>query len=296
LSVAIIVPMLGRPHLVAPLLESIAAATPERHRVVFACTPRDPAVEAVRDAGHEPLLVNAKRRGDYARKIQAGIDATTEPLVFTGAIDLRFHPGWLKAAAAHITDQVGVVGTNDLCNPRVMAGEHATHCLVARWYVALGTIDEPGILLHHGYHHEYVDDELVGTAKARGAWAFAAGSHVQHLHPMDGVTPTDALYQAQRARMRMSWAHYNVRRRLWEGLMESRFSAGYVLDISDHPEDHAGGCNVCPAVAWFTRAEDAKAFAATSPVLYADHATGDDLARWIANGLPVDAELPVTAA
>lgn len=217
MSVAIIVPLLGRPHLVDRLLDSIATSTPEPHRVVLVCTPGDSAVGAVQSAGHEPLLVPRQKRGDYARKIQAGIDATDELLLFTGAGDLEFLPGWLPAARALLSDRVGVVGTNDLCNPRVMAGEHATHFLVARWYVALGTIDEPGVLMHHGYVHEYVDDELVGTARARGAYAFAADSHVRHHHPMDGVTPTDELYRAQRARMRLSRQHYLNRRRLWEG-------------------------------------------------------------------------------
>lgn len=216
MSVAVLVPVLGRPHHIAPLLASLEAATPEPHRVVFLCTPGDPGAEAVRDAGHTPMYVAREKRGDYARKIQAGIEATDEPFVFTGATDLRFHPGWLPAAAALMTDRVGVVGTNDLCNPRVTMGEHATHLLVARWYVELGTIDEPGVLMHHGYVHEYVDDELVETAKKRGAWAFAEASHVQHLHPMDGSTPTDATYRAQRMRMRMSRNLYDRRRRLWE--------------------------------------------------------------------------------
>lgn len=215
MSVAILVPMLGRGEQVGALLESIESSTPEPHQVVFICTPGDSAVGAVQSAGHEPLLVARQKRGDYARKIQAGIDATTTPLIFTGAIDLRFHPGWLPAATRLLTDTVGVVGTNDLCNPRVMDGRHATHFLVARWYVALGTVDEPGVLMHHGYVHEYVDDELVGTARHRDAYAFAADSHVQHLHPMDGVTPTDDLYRAQGARMHISRHHYRRRQQMW---------------------------------------------------------------------------------
>lgn len=213
-DVAIIVPMLGRPHRVAPLLGSIYSASPEA-RVVFVCTPDDSAVPAVEQAGYEPLFVKYRPRGDYARKVQAGIEATDEPLIFTGADDLHFHPGWLEAAAPLISDAVGVVGTNDLCNGRVIAGEHATHFLVARWYVELGTIDEPGVLFHHGYRHEFIDDELVGTAKRRGAWAFAADSLVEHLHPMAGKAPMDILYAEQKRRMGMSRALYQRRRRLW---------------------------------------------------------------------------------
>jgi hypothetical protein len=207
--------MLGRPHRVGPLLASIRQATPEPHRVVFVCTPGDSAVPAVEDAGFEPLYVVKQRKGDYARKIQAGIEATSEPLIFTGADDLHFHPGWFPAARARITDKIGVVGTQDLCNRRVKLGVHATHFLVARWYITVGTVDQPGHLFHDGYAHEFVDDELVGTARMRDAWAFAPDSVVEHLHPMAGKAPSDALYDDQRRRMGMSKALYERRRRLW---------------------------------------------------------------------------------
>lgn len=220
-GLAVIIPMLGRPQRVEPLLESLYASCDPRVvvvRAVFAVSPDDDDVHAAVDrAGAERLTVPRRPLGDYARKIQAGIDHTTEPLIFTGADDLRFRPGWFEAAASLISDTVGVVGTNDLANPRVMAGQHATHVLVARWYVELGTIDEPGVLMHHGYHHEFVDDELVGTAKKRSAWAFAADSHVEHLHPLwreDGY-PWDPMYEAMRDRIRASSPHYNRRRRLW---------------------------------------------------------------------------------
>lgn len=214
-DVAILVPLLQRPWRVAPLLESIAAAT-DNYEVVLACTPGDTAtIAAVEAAGHEPLLVAKQPRGDYARKIQAGIDATTTPFVFTAADDLRFHPGWFQAARAVMSDTVGVVGTNDLCNARVMRGEHGTHFLIARWYCDLGTIDGDPHLFHHGYVHEFVDDELVGTAKKRGAWGFAPDAVVEHLHPMAGKAPLDDLYAAQRARMGRSKALYLRRRRLW---------------------------------------------------------------------------------
>lgn len=215
-DVAIVVPLLHRPWRVAPLLESIEATT-TNHQVVFACTPTDhPVIDAVQAAGHEPLLVPWQPRGDYARKIQAGIDTTTTPYVFTGADDLRFHPGWFERAAERMTAGIGVVGTNDLGSPRVQQGEHATHFLVARWYADLGTIDGDPHLFHHGYVHEWCDDELVGTAKARNAWAHAGDSMVEHLHPnWNPDVPMDDLYAAQRARMGSSRALYLRRRKLW---------------------------------------------------------------------------------
>lgn len=213
MDLAIIVPMLRRAHRVRPLLDSIRATCTAR--VVFAVTPDDlEVIDAVR--GEESVNVPWQPAGDYARKIHAGIAATTEPLLFFAADDLNFHPGWLEAATSRLTSGIGVVGTNDLCNKRVQRGEHATHCLVTRAYIDwYGTIDEPGKALHEGYVHEYVDDELVGTARHRGAWAFAEDSIVEHLHPMNGKAPMDEMYAAQAERMATSRALYKRRRQLW---------------------------------------------------------------------------------
>jgi hypothetical protein len=211
----VLVPMLGRAHMVAPLLESLRATCTAR--ALFVCTPGDRDVlRTLAAMGAEHITVTYRPAGDYARKINAGYDATNEPLLFLGACDLKFHPGWLDAARAALTPGIGVVGTNDLGSPRVMAGEHSTHSLVTRSYVdKWGTIDEPGKVLHEGYAHEYVDDELVGTAKHRGAWAFAPDARVEHLHPNWGKGTMDPLYLQQQRRMRVSRQLYRTRRLLW---------------------------------------------------------------------------------
>lgn len=210
--VAVLVPVLERPHRVEPLLASIAAATPSPHRVIFICSPGDePERAAIAAARATELPVE----GNYAQKINAGVRATSEPLIFLGADDLAFHPGWLEAAVALMARPVGVVGTNDMCNGRVIAGEHSTHSLVARWYAELGTIDDPDRLLHEGYLHEWVDDEFVQTAQHRGAYAHAHDALVEHLHPMVGKAPMDHLYAAQRQRMRLGRRIFQTRSQLW---------------------------------------------------------------------------------
>lgn len=215
-DLAILIPMLGRPHRVAPLLTTIDEATPNA-RVLFLVSPHDTAVHrAVDKAGRERLTVNHKPIGDYARKINAGYRHTTEPHLFTGADDLHFHPGWYGAAISALTEGIGVVGTNDLGSPRVVAGEHATHLLVTRDYAdKYGTIDQPGQIMHEGYVHEWVDDEAVSTAKHRGAWAFADDAHVEHLHPNWGKAAPDAMYRQQRQRMRLGRVLFERRRHLW---------------------------------------------------------------------------------
>jgi len=216
-DLVILVPMLGRPHRVAPLLESIDATT-EGCRVLFCLTRGDAAVIAEVDRHHrERILLPPRPKGDWAHKINTGVRVTDQPLIFTGADDLEFLPGWYDAATARLGPGIGVVGTNDLGSPRVMAGDHATHLLVTRDYVEkFGTIDEPGKVLHEGYWHEFTDDECIETAKYRNAWAHAADSHVRHRHPnWDASVSVDPMYGQQRARMAYGRPIFQRRRRLW---------------------------------------------------------------------------------
>lgn len=215
-DIAIVVPMLGRPHRVGPLLASIEQTAPGAH-VLFCLTPEDSRViAAVKRAGRPWITVERQPVGDYARKINAGYRRTSQPLIMTGADDLLFHPGWWQAAVAELGPGIGVVGTNDLGNPRVTRGDHATHFLVTRDYIdRYGLIDQPGAVFYEGYPHEWVDDELVATAKHRGVWAFAADSHVEHLHPNWGKGSIDQSYRAQPARIRQGRPLFERRSRLW---------------------------------------------------------------------------------
>lgn len=222
MSLVILVPMLGRPHHVAPLLESIAATTPDEWRALFVLTPGDDEVEAAvqvaagKDGRVDILHVGPHARGDYSRKINAGIAATDEEHIFTGASDLRFHPGWYEAALAMMTPGIGVVGTNDLGNLGTRNGGHATHFLVTRWYVEQhGTIDEPGKFYHEGYPHEFVDNEAYETAKTRRMYAHARDAIVEHLHPLWGKASWDPMYEQMRHRIDVGSVLFRERRLLW---------------------------------------------------------------------------------
>lgn len=216
-DLAILVPVLGRPHRVEPLLTSIEAATSEAH-VVFLCDPDDEpehdaitAARRLRDLNVTMLCEG----GNYAHKINVGVRSTTELLIFMGADDVDFHPGWFEAACTRL-DAASVVGTADLCNRRVMRGEHSTHTLLTREYAERGTIDDESRVLHEGYIHEFVDDEFVATAKHRGEFAFAADAIVEHLHPMAQKAPMDELYKAMGWRMGQGRALFAKRQALWQ--------------------------------------------------------------------------------
>lgn len=210
-----LVPMLGRAHTMPTVRGSLLDST-DRARIVWLVTHGDVDVLAGALDDEQVVTFPPRPRGDYAVKINLGAAATTEPLIFTGGCDLKFHPGWLDACQPHLNGGAGVVGTNDLGNPLTATGALSTHSLVARWYIDNhGTIDEPGKVLHDGYWHEYVDNELVATAKARGLYAHAADAIVEHLHPSWGKADTDPMYRQAHRRMTYGRRLFTRRRRLW---------------------------------------------------------------------------------
>lgn len=212
----ILIPVLGRPHLIEPLLENIYDTAPDV-AVLFLTTPADEeGTEAVKATGERYARVQKKPKGDYARKINIGYAITKEPVLFMGATDLNFHEGWLEAGLAMIDDGYQAVGTNDLGNPRVMIGQHSTHSFVTRKYVKeFGTIDEPGKILHESYPHEYCDDEFVGTATARGVYRFCMDSVVEHMHPAWGKGEWDDCYNQTDDRVRSGFRIFRRRVPLW---------------------------------------------------------------------------------
>ncbi len=212
-ELAVLVPVLRRPHRVAPFLSSLRLTVPDA-RVVFLCDDTDESMirEVVKAEGVDVVLT---RDCNYAEKINIGVRWTVEPLLLFAADDLAFHQGWLAAAKRRLSDQIRVVATNDLCQRRVMAGELATHPLVARDYAEAETIDGSPGPLYEGYPHEYVDREFSEVARARKAFAFAEDSIVEHLHPLVGKAPEDELYLQSRFRMRNGRRIYARRRKLW---------------------------------------------------------------------------------
>lgn len=211
MSVTIIVPVLNRPQNVRPLVESINGNTPDC-QILFVYSRRFedvylPIFKEVFDENDnvEFTLCNISNpNGDYARKINLGLKYSCTDWVFTGADDLKFHPNWFENAMKIATDNIHVIGTQDLGNPRVLTGKHSTHSLVRASYArdwGLTAEHEKGMIYSSQYWHEFMDDELVGIAKARGIWKFSYDSVVEHLHPHWGKAPTDESYDEFQMRM-----------------------------------------------------------------------------------------------
>jgi hypothetical protein len=176
-------------------------------RVYAACSEDDDA-KAWEAAGATVVRTEGV---SFAEKVNEAYEWTDEPWVFLVGDDVRFRPGWLDhAQQVAVNTGAKVVGTNDLANPRVTAGDHATHMLIARDYIdTVGAswdrdgdgnpCNGPGVICEEIYGHWYVDDEIVLAAKQRNVWAPALASVVEHLHPIAEKSEMDDTYKRGQA-------------------------------------------------------------------------------------------------
>lgn len=205
---AVLVPVLNRPHRVQPLMDAFAATTPGA-RLLFLADPGDqPERRALKAARAETVLA----RGGYAAKINRGVQMTDEPYVLLAADDLQPHDGWFDAARAHMRGPVEVIGLNDL-RPRQF--EHATHFLLSRAYCELPTLDGDRGPLCEAYTHNFCDRELVETARKRGAYAYAADAVMEHRHHLEGHAEFDATYRKGQQSFRRDGRLFRQRSHLW---------------------------------------------------------------------------------
>lgn len=208
-EVAVLVPVLGRPEHAEPFMASLRASTGLASVYAICDRADEDAVAAWKQAGAYVLdldnylsasgqaFVDRDQPGTFAEKVNVGYRCSDEPWLLLVGSDVRFHAGWWDHAQAVAADRHHVIGTNDLGNPRVTAGEHATHLLIRRSYIDEqgASWDGPGVVAHEGYRHWFVDDEIVTVARQRGIWAMALGSIVEHLHPYFGKGERDATYE-----------------------------------------------------------------------------------------------------
>jgi hypothetical protein len=211
-ATAVIVPTLRRPGSAAPFMESLRASGADL-AAVYAVADPGPDADAWREAGATVLHWHGPPPGTFAERVNLGYQATSEPWLLLAADDVRFHRGWLDQAQHAARDGADVVGTNDLHNPRVTAGEHSPHPMIRRAYADEqgASWDGPGVVCHEGYRHNFVDDELVTAAKQRGAWVMAFHAKVEHLHPLWGLAADDETYAIGREHIEADKALFGKR-------------------------------------------------------------------------------------
>ena len=178
------------------VMDGFKHTTPDATLVFIPDPDDEQEIEAIEEAGGN-ILFSVK--ANYATKINMAVRFTTEPLIFVGADDLVPDEGWLDKALAHMHDGVEVVGVNDMISRG--RAEHTTHFLMTRRYAELPVITGERGPLCEIYDHSCVDDELIETAKHRNVYAYAADSHVTHLHPDNATAPNDDTYRKGRSKL-----------------------------------------------------------------------------------------------
>jgi glycosyltransferase involved in cell wall biosynthesis len=215
MEIAVIVPTLGRPDALGPLVENLRRTTPPAYRLCFVVDPDDEASHSALAAlSPAPEVLVLEHGGTYPVKVNAGARATAEPLLLPTADDVVFHPGWYEAALSRFRKGAQVVGTSDL-TPATEGGRHATMPIVTRSYVEDpgAAYGEKGVVFHEGYHHNFVETELWQLACHRGVAVFEPASVIEHRHPSWGTAEVDDTYR------RGSLAGWGPDRALFEGRM-----------------------------------------------------------------------------
>lgn len=226
MTVTVIIPVLNRPHRVEPLLESLHRSQRQ--------VPLEPLFVVSADDRKQRLMVTRSRaayvvatwepgRADFQRKVNLGCRSSDSEWVFAGADDLDFHSGWADEAIS-VGEQAGrrFVSTNDLGNPLVMRGRHATHPLVHRSYLPLAVVDSPGDLYSESYDHSYCDVEATETAQRRQEFVFARNAVVDHRHFIWRKAEIDSTYEKGQRMVAEDRRLLASRRRLWRHLQPVR--------------------------------------------------------------------------
>ena len=227
----VVVPVLWRPERLRPVAAAIAAATTVPYRLTFVADPDDLATrEELLEAGLRFLIAPPSppwERATWSSKANLAYRELEPPAPYLAIFgdDVKPHPEWAERVLAVFASdpEAGVVGTNDLCNPRVMAGRHATHPVISRAYVERhggATADGADPLFSEAYRHAYTDGELVYVAKARGAFRPCLAAVVEHLHPQRGFS-SDRVYELGRSYLLTDRATQKARLRAFDARTSS---------------------------------------------------------------------------
>jgi hypothetical protein len=217
-EIDIIVPTIGRPHLIYPLMSNVAMTTPtNQYNITFVIDVGDVNTQRVMNMVKGPVsFVVAEKRG-YVHATNLGVHATDAPLLALVNDDVVFHPGWYEEAIASLASWVSVIGTNDL-SPHTAGGVNCTMPILRRSYIDElgGNYKEPGNAYHEGYWHNFAESELWHLAQHRRVARWVEECVIEHRHPDWGTAPMDRTYEEG---AKTGWdrdaALYEERKSLW---------------------------------------------------------------------------------
>ena len=218
MTCAILIPSLNRPHRLRETVDTIRANTSDPFRIVF-CVSDDESRRILEGEGEWFLDDSDDEDRRYVTRMNKLVH---QPLVlecetmFFGSDDVIYHPGWLAAALKILDTGPHVVVVNDLHNA------NGTQALMHRDYLPKAVFDAPGDAFHHGYHHNFADNEQHFTAWKQGTYARAMDSLVEHLHPLFRAEDSIAWDPTYTDAMR-GWAHDEELYRQRSALIDAHF-------------------------------------------------------------------------
>lgn len=217
MPIEILIPTYGRAERLKKVWENCSWNSHTDLTITFVVESDDyPSIEAVKRNGLDYVINQGSK--NYAGAINTAYKMSQSEFLFCGSDDLNFHDGWDLELTKVIDEWFDVYGTNDLFNPYVLAGAHATHYLVRRRYLDEigGVIDRgPQSFLNDDYDHNFTDTEFVWTAKARTKFRPVLSSVVEHNHWGAQKASQDATYLKGMQKIQLDRDLYLSRRQLW---------------------------------------------------------------------------------
>jgi glycosyltransferase involved in cell wall biosynthesis len=210
--IAVIIPTLGRPYKVAEIVKNLQETAPVA-TPYFVIESHDTETAKAIEQANAKKIIN-RRSKSYAGAVNTALLETSEPYLFVSADDFYYHEGWIEPLLEQ-AKFFGLCASNDLHNQDVQSGTLATCFLISREYAQNACIDEPGVMLHEGYSHNFVDAEVSETAISRGQFVYCPDSKVEHLHYLWGLSEKDETYAKTVLYHSEDQSLFNNRRSLW---------------------------------------------------------------------------------
>jgi glycosyltransferase involved in cell wall biosynthesis len=214
-KVAILTPTYGRPHRIQPYIDNIRSVTNmDLADIVFIVEEDDKEVREICENSGETTIIN-KRARSFGGAMNTAVRELDYKYFYGSSDDFFFHENWLPPLL-ELSENFGMVGSNDMGNPEVAAGLLSTCYLINKKYLSRCVPDSPEDIVCELYLHNYTDTELTSVARFNKEYAYCPESLVEHMHPAWGKAPIDETYNLQNGTWDHDTALFNSRRFLWE--------------------------------------------------------------------------------
>ena len=202
---AVLIPAM-RPHLFEGLAQGIETTAGPAKAYFMVGTP-----EGEKECSRLGVSWFRDEGGTWGERLNYMAQHTTEPYLFLGADDVIFHPTWLNEAQAKMGENDGIVFVADRQNPS------GTLALVSRMYLNQwsGCLDQPDVLIHPGYHHNFSECELREVGNVRKRCWLQHMATVEHVHWLTGRAEKDEVYELGQSRWDDDERLFRERAAMW---------------------------------------------------------------------------------